>query len=68
MLADRINKEIAPIKLIEPCNSNADLVLLDGKMQDDQEYADIVRLLSFLLEQNLCLISAKIGSSEQART
>ena len=49
MLADRINKEIAPIKLIETCNSNVDLVLLDGKLQDDQEYADVVRLLSFYL-------------------
>ena len=50
MLADRINKAIAPIKLIERCNSNADLVLLDGKLQDDQEYADVVRLLSLYLE------------------
>ena len=50
MLADRINKEIAPIKLIETCNSNADLVLLDGKLQDDQEYTDVERLLSFYLE------------------
>ena len=50
MLANRINKEIAAIKLIETCNSNADLVLLDAELQDDQEYADVVRLLSFLVE------------------
>ena len=50
ILADWINKEIASTKLIEPCKSNSDLILLDGKMQDDQEYADVVRFLSFLLE------------------
>ena len=50
ILADRINKEIATTKLIEPRKSNSDLILLDGKMQDDQEYADVVRFLSFLLE------------------
>ena len=48
MLEDRINKEITPIKLIEPCNSNSDLILVDGKMQKNQEFADGVRFLSFL--------------------
>ena len=50
MLVDRINKEIVLIKLIEPCNSNVDLVLLNGKMQEDQEYAGVVMLLFFFLE------------------
>ena len=50
ILADWINKEIAATKLIEPRKSNSDLILLDGKMQDDQEYADVVRFLSFLVE------------------